>query len=361
MDVHGRAYEPLWFLILAAIALAPAAKPQAAGGNATPAPSAPAQAVLLTGRTMGTTYRIKYWGDGTADQLEVRTKMDQALDRFDRQMSTYRDDSELSRFNRAAAKQWFPVSSETAHVVREAIEYQRLTEGTLDVSVAPLLRAWHFGAGAEKQNRFSAPSEEELRRVMELVGDGRLDVRADPPSLWKDKDGVEVDLSTIAPGYAVDLLVERLKSLGFANAMVEIGGEVRGAGARPDGTPWRIGVEGVEQTGAPFAAIVPLKNLALSTAGDYRNFRTADGARYTHIVDPRTGQALPYRGAAVSVVAETCLASDALDTPLLVMGAEEGYSWCVKHEVAALFQTRGADGAIVERATPAFDELMRNE
>lgn len=360
MNVQRSKYDQILMATLAAFALAHSTH-RAAGEDATPSPSAPAEAVVLTGRTMGTTYRIKYWGDGTANQLEVRTKVDQALDRFDRQMSTYRDDSELSRFNRTAAKKWFPVSSATAHVVREAIEYQRLTGGALDVSVAPLLRAWHFEAGAEKQNEFSPPGEDELRRAMELIGDGRLDVRADPPSLWKDKDGVEVDLSAIAPGYAVDLLVELLKSLGFRNAMVEIGGEVRGAGTRPDGTPWRIGVERVEQTGAPFAAIVPLKNLALSTAGDYRNFRTAGGACYTHIVDPRTGQALPYRGVAVSVVANSCLTSDALDTALLVMGADAGYRWCVKHKVAALFQTRGADGAIVERTTPRFDELMGNE
>ncbi|MBA3481275.1 MAG: FAD:protein FMN transferase [Pirellulales bacterium] len=335
--------------------------------NAGAADAAPAEAVILTGRTMGTTYRIKYWGESSATPADVREKVDALLERFDEQMSTYREDSELSRFNSAAAGKWFDVSHETAYVVERAIEYQRTTGGTMDVTVGPVLRSWHFGGGVEKgKDDAKPPSAKQLHEAMKLVGAGRVDARRMPPALWKDVDGVEIDLSAIAPGYAVDLIVELLKSLGFPNAMVEIGGEVCGAGGRPDGTPWRIGVESVDgseggEGRGGFAQVVPLTNLALSTAGDYKNFRTADGKRYTHIVDPRSGQALPYRGAAVTVIAETCLASDALDTALLVMGAESGYQWCVKHDVAALFQTRGDDDGVVEQATPRFKELLQGK
>jgi thiamine biosynthesis lipoprotein len=155
----------------------------------------------------------------------------------------------------------------------------------------------------------------------------------------------------------VDLIIEQLRTLGFANAMVEIGGEVRAVGARPDGKSWRIGVEKVDSTDGTLARVVSLDNLALSTAGDYRNYRAADGRRFTHIIDPRSGEALPYRGAAVTVIASTCTSADALDTPLLIMGPEDGYEWCVKYDIAALFQVRNDDGDIVERATPRFDQL----
>ena len=345
-------------MVAAALALAVS---HAYGEDAVPSPSAPTDVIVLTGRTMGTTYRIKYWGDGTATPGDVRGKVDALLDQFDRQMSTYREDSELSRFNRAAADEWFSVSPDTAYVVERAIEYQRLTGGTFDVTVAPVLRLWGFGGGVEKGRGGDAktPSEGRLREAMKLVGAGRVSVRREPPALRKDADGVEIDLSAIAPGYAVDLLLELLKSLAFPNAMVEIGGEVRGAGGRPDGTPWRIGVERVDRKdggGDAFVEIVPLTNLALSTAGDYRNFRTTDGKCYTHIIDPRSGQALPYRGVSVTVIAETCLAADALDTALVVMGAERGYSWCVEQKIAALFQEDESGRHV--KTTPRFDQLI---
>ena len=338
-----------WVITLPAVRL-PAEETSAAA--LTEAAIAP----VLTGRTMGTTYRIKYWGDGTATQTEVHAEVESLLERFDRQMSTYRDDSELSRFNRAAPKEWFAVSTETAHVVKKAIEYHRLTGGALDVTVAPVSRLWNFGPGALRDSQHAAPTDEQIKEAMKLVGAQRLRVRQSPPALWKEAAGVEADLSAIAPGYAVDLLVERLQSLGFDNAMVEIGGEVRGAGVRPDGQPWRIGVERAEAPAAEFIQIVGLDDFAMTTAGDYRNVQGRGGARYTHIIDPRLGKALPYRGVSVTVLAETALEADALDTALVVMGASRGYEWCVEHDVAALFQ-HGAGGVMV-KTTPRFDQVV---
>ena len=316
----------------------------------------------LTGPTMGTTYHIKYWGEGEKSPPTVKAEVDRLLATFDAQMSTYRDDSELSRFNRAPAGEWFPVSIDTARVVDESLGYFRETDGVLDVTVPPVLRLWDFGGGAKSAKQgpasFTPPTAEELAAALKLVGSQRLRARVDPPALMKEIESLEVDLSSIAPGYAVDLIVKQLQELGFANVMVEIGGEVRAVGVRGDGTPWRIGVERVGATDGTLARIVPLDNLALSTAGDYRNFHAADGERYTHIIDPRTGQALPYRGAAVTVIAPTCTEADALDTPLLIMGPEAGYRWCVERNVAAFFQTRDADGESKELATPRFNELV---
>jgi thiamine biosynthesis lipoprotein len=317
--------------------------------------TAPANATELTGRTMGTTYRIKYWGDGKPTRTEVHAKVEALLERFDSLMSTYRDDSELSRFNRAAPNEWFAVSAETAYVVKKAIEYHELTDGALDVTVAPLSRLWNFGPDAKRDTRHALPTDEQIAEAMKLVGAQRLRMRQEPPALWKEVAGVEVDLSAIAPGYAVDLVIERLKALAFDNAMVEIGGEVRGVGVRPDGQPWRIGVE---RAGAPtgsFVEVVGLADLAMTTAGDYRNVQGRGDARYTHIIDPRLGKALPYRGVSVTVLAETALEADALDTALVVMGASRGHQWCVEHDTAALFQSGG--GAKV-KTTPRFDQIL---
>ena len=321
--------------------------------------------VELAGRAQGTTYHIKYWGDGGSPREEVQRRVVKLFEQVDRQMSTYREDSELSRFNRAAAEEWIAVSPETAHVVEEAIKYGRMTDGILDITVAPLLELWHFGRLAERQpGNLTPPDAKKLEHARRLVGLHHIKVQREPPALWKDGADVEIDLSSIAPGYTVDAMIELLQSLSFANALVELGGEIRAVGTRSDGTPWRVGIERAGRSPEALLRAVPLRSLALSTAGDYRKFAAGNGKRYSHIIDPRTGQALPYRGAAVTVIADTCIEADALDTPLLVMGSKAGYKWCVQHNVAALFQDPPEDPTTTKPTlpivtkTPRFDELM---
>jgi thiamine biosynthesis lipoprotein len=239
-----------------------------------------------------------------------------------------------------------------------------MTGGASDVTVGPVLQLWGFGSGAKQTGggELARPSAEQLDTARRTVGAQHIQVRLDPPALRKDVAGVEVDLSSIAPGFAIDRIVDELAAKGIVNAMVELGGEVRGVGARPDGKPWRIGVEGVPPHERTIARVVPLANLALATSGDFHNSRTIDGVRYTHLIDPRTGKPLPYRGASVTVVAETCFAADGVPTAVFVMGPEAGYAWCVEHGVAALFQEAGTEGAPPTlQATPRFEELVRDE
>ncbi len=316
--------------------------------------------VKLHGRTMGTTYNIRYWvASGTKVQSPaLQREVDALLARFDLMASTWRADSELSRFNLAAAGEWFAVSADTANVVERALELHRITDGASDVTIGPVFQLWGFGAqAAERRNDLSTPSEKELQAALARVGAKHLHVRTDPPALRKAIEGLEVDLSSIAPGYAVDLIAEQLAAAGVDNAMVELGGEVRGVGHRPDGRPWRIGVQRPPPAEKTVGLVVPLANLALATSGDFHNVRTIDGVKVTHIVDPRTGRPLSYRGASVTVVAPTCFEADGLATALFVMGDEAAYQWCVEHDAAAVFQAAGADGAINRRETPAFLKL----
>jgi len=328
----------------------------AAASTAFAAASPPVAA--LQGRAMGTTYSAKFWRpEGEPNSPEIQAAIDALLVRFDLQMSTYRPDSELSRFASAAPDEWFPVSRETAAATAHALDVHRLTRGASDVTIGPVLRLWRFGpGGAPNRGRAASPAAAELENAMQLVGAEKLQVRLDPPALKKLAAGVEVDLSSMAPGYAVDLIVELLIERGYENCLVELGGEVRAAGARPDGSPWRVGVESAPCGDKKFARVVPLHDLALATSGDYRDLRTIDGVRYTHVIDPRSGRPVPYRGACVSVLAPTCLEADALGAPLLVMGPDDGFQWCVEYGVAAIFQTC-SDNQIDMRETPRFREL----
>ncbi len=253
-------------------------------------------------------------------------------------MSTYRDDSELSRFNRAAADEWFAVSSATAEVVAAAQEISRKTHGALDVTVGPLVRLWHFGPEkvSNARNRFEPPSEAALQSARKLVGYEKLQVRNDPPALRKLTNGLEVDLSSIAPGYAVDQVAALLGQHEVKNFIVEIGGEIRAAGRRDDDKPWRVAIERPLVKRREMYAALEIEDAAISTAGDYRKFFAHDGKRYSHIIDPGTGRPVVHGLASVTVAADTCLEADGWDTALLVMGHERGFEYAEQNSIAAL-------------------------
>jgi len=318
----------------------------------------------FSGRTMGTTYGIKGWfqeslGTEVQNQATLQQQVDRLLAKINAQMSTYLPDSELSRFNSAPPGQWFLVSPETAFVVTEAIKYHKLTSGALDVTIGPLLRLWGFGPQTgERPPPSYPPDQEHLHVVLQYVGCDHLKVRADPPALQKDIEGVEIDLSSLAKGYAVDQIVALLRHQGVAGVMVEIGGEVRAVGHRPDGTAWRIGIENPMPYGRKISHVVRLRDNALATSGDYRNFQQSQGETFSHIINPRTGQSLPTQGASVTVCGTSCLEADALATALLLMGAERGVLWCEQNSVAALFLTLKA-GKVVEQYSPLFLRYTR--
>lgn len=313
------------------------------------ASAACAQTLTLRGATMGTTYHIKLTSVPEAVDVErLHADIESVLAQIDRQMSTYRPDSELSRFNRAAAGEWFAVSAATAEVVAAAREISVKTGGALDVTVGPLVRLWHFGPpeGNEKNgNRaLTPPAEALLSRAREHVGYRNLEVRIRPPALRKKVDGLEVDLSSIASGYAIDRLAELLADRDIADFMVEIGGEVRAAGRRPDGQPWRVAIERPIAGRREMQTAIPLLDASVATAGDYQKFFEYAGRRYSHIIDPATGRPVAHSLASVTVVADSCLAADGWDTPLLVLGPERGYECAERHGIAALFISHGDDG-----------------
>lgn len=313
--------------------------------------------VSITGKTMGTTYSVKCWSRNDVEFDTMPLDIQTLLDKINEQMSTYLPDSELSRFNQSQAGDWFAVSPETAFVTSEALRYHELTDGASDVTVGPLVRLWDFGPGRhEIGSELETPSDDALAEAKAKTGAAKLEVKLEPPTLKKQIEGLEVDLSSIAKGYAVDAVSELVAERGYENFMVEIGGEVRAAGKRQDGQPWKIGIESPNLEERRIYQVVALADLALATSGDYRNFREFDGQRVSHIIDPRSGRPLPYRGWSVTVLAPTCLEADALATALLVRGEDEGYDWCEQHKVAALFLIRQQD-QVQERATPRFLEL----
>jgi FAD:protein FMN transferase len=323
----------------------------ACGGAATP------EGARFEGSAMGTTYVVRLGKTvSESERIGLARAIDAALEDVNRKMSNYLPDSEISRFNQAAPDVPVQVSTETFDVVREAVRVSEATGGAFDVTVAPLVRLWGFGAGASVPSE--PPSASEIERARSLVGSGNILLDDDKIALTKRIAGLECDLSGIAKGYAVDRVALALEERDHWNYMVEVGGEVRTRGKNASDEAWRIGIEKPVSGARDIERIVPLSGLSMATSGDYRNFEEIEGKRYSHLIDPRTGRPADNRLASVSVVEETCMRADALASGLFVLGPERGYELAVENDLTVLFLVRTAEGKVVEKPTPSFRDLF---
>jgi thiamine biosynthesis lipoprotein len=306
---------------------------------------------VLTGRTMGTVFTVKVvvapGSDVSRDSVE--TAIRDAVDGVDSSMSTYRDDSELSRFNRAGTEP-FEVSDSMIEVMAEAQRVAELSAGAFDITVGPLVDAWGFGP----DSRTEPPDEQTIAALLAVSGHRYLVVDRVRRTLGKEHPGLACDLSAIAKGYAVDKVVSSLSDLGLADIMVEIGGEVRATGRNAAGESWRIGIERPEIERGGLWSAVELVESAMATSGDYRNYYERDGVRISHTIDPRTGRPVTHRLASVSVIHPSCMTADALATAINVLGPEEGRELVEREGLAAFFLVRTDDGGFDEWASAAW-------
>jgi|RhiMetdeSRZDD1v2_1073273.scaffolds.fasta_scaffold14809_2 FAD:protein FMN transferase len=310
------------------------------------------------GFTMGGTFSVKIVT--AKDELETPGLQDvdralrSTLDRIEGLMSTWDRDSELSRFNRSTSLEPFAVSPETFEVFKWSIEVGGLTGGALDVTIGPLVDAWGFGPSGPRN---AVPTQEEIARLREAVGLDRIELDPAARTVRKTRPEVGCDLSSVVPGYAADRLSAELSNRGFTDFLIDVGGEVRTRGRNETGAAWQVAIERPSQRSDAIQRMVPISDLAITTAGDYRKYREVDGQRIAHILDPRTGRPLTHRLASVTVIDALAVRADAFDTALMVLGPDEGMALATKLNLAALFIERTGDG-FTERATARFDEIV---
>lgn len=311
--------------------------------------------LAISGPAQGTTYSIKVASapnDVDAHALKVAT--DQVLDRIDLSMSTYRDDSEISRFNASTSTDWFEVSNDLATVVDYALQVSRASDGMFDITVGPLVAAWGFGPAGEP---IDLPDEAKLAELRTQVGYQKLEARLSPPALRKSDARVRVDLNGIAPGYAVDLIAERFQSMHLSHFMIDLGGEVRAQGRNARGEPWRIAVERpIDAEPEPYA-IVSLDNASVTTSGEYRHYYDRDGHRYSHTIDPRTGRPVEHTLASVVIIGPTTVYVDAWAKVFNVLGTEAGRKLAIERAMPVMFiEAQGTELHSV--TTPQFDPYV---
>ena len=317
----------------------------------------------FAGPTMGTTYHVTVSGaDSLQERRAVQSAIDGVLVEVERHLSTYDDTSEIAQLNRVESRSWLDVSPTLFVVLQEARDVSELTAGAFDVTVAPLLSLWGYepgSAGRSAPTTFQAPTSGQLEQARTSVGYAKLELRRAPRmSVRKSANGMRLTVDGIAPGYAVDRIADALRHLGHTDFIVEIGGEVRAAGQRPQGGPWRIAIEAPLATRREPLVGLRLRDAAVSTSGDYRDARIdTEGRRYSNTIDPRTGRTTANALTAVTVIDANAIRADAYATALMVMGTEAGLAWAKALRVPALFVERTAkpgEWRLVE--SPAFAE-----
>lgn len=258
------------------------------------------------------------------------------LEAVNKSMSTYQDDSEISRFNALEPDRWFPVSADFYTVLSAAMAIGWQSRGAYDVTVGPLVNLWGFGPAGPVAE---PPADDLITDILEDLGQDHLRLDGDGQRLLK-RSPVTLDFSSIAKGYAVDRIAQWLNAEGLQRYLVEVGGEMRLAGLSSRGDPWRIAIERPDSAGRAVENAIQLTDVGLATSGDYRNFFEIDGQRFSHSIDPRRGYPVAHDLVSVTVVHPSAMMADGWATALVVLGYEEAMAVAKEQGLAVYFIRR---------------------
>ena len=277
----------------------------------------------LSGAAQGTTYHITYENEIGND---LGNQIDSILKAFDLTFSEYIPNSIISRINNNDST--VEINDMFVEVFNKSKEVYEESGGAFDITIAPLVAAWGFGP--EKKGR-ATPTR--IDSLMKFVGMNKI--RISGKKLVKDLPEITIDMNGIAQGYSVDIVCQFFESMGLKNYMVEIGGEVRAKGKNDKGKIWRIGVDKPSYNDSPgenLQVVLSLDNKAMTTVGNYRNYFEENGIKYSHIIDPHTGNPVKNRLLSVTIVATDALTADGYDTPCMVLGLEGTRQLLKKHQ-----------------------------
>lgn len=311
----------------------------------------------LAGATMGTTWSARVMlAPGAASALAEQ--LQQQLDEVVAQMSHWAPDSDLSRYNSAPAGSWQRLPEAFAQVLGYALWTASASAGAYDPCAGALVNLWGFGAQRRyDQDGFHAPSDQAVHALRDRRD--RHKVQFDAVNrLLLQPGGAQLDLSSVAKGFAVDQLARWLDAQGLQHYLVEVGGELRGAGVKADGEPWWVALESVPDLPGDEQTVVALHDLAVATSGDYRRHFQHGRWRASHTIDPRTGYPIRNGVASVTVIHRECMAADALSTALSVLGPEDGLLFAERHQLAARFLLR-VPGGLQEVNSSAFHAMLQ--
>ena len=307
------------------------------------------------GPTMGSRYSIQYVRHiATPGPKTVQDEVEQILAEVDRQLSTYRSDSDIERFNALPADSCPVMPGPVLELIRMGEQLSSQSDGAFDLTVEPLLNLWGFGPQSREEK---VPSAEALAQARQRVGHKHLRIEGD--RLCKDA-AVEVDFNSIAAGYAVDRIAARLQALGIDSYLAEATGELKAVGRKPDGSPWRIALEEPRDDRQVAERVIEVNGYGVSTSGDYRKYFEQGGKRYSHTFDARTGAPVLHNLASVTVIHPSAMMADGLSTLLLILGPEQAWDYAQKHGIGVFFVLRDGE-RFVSRTNDIFERMTRGK
>ncbi|MDD5267708.1 MAG: FAD:protein FMN transferase [Methylococcales bacterium] len=307
----------------------------------------------LQGAAQGTTYHISYWSQLPVNGKDIEASVKNELDSIDKTLSNYRPDSVIEVFNSAENTDSQAVGDEIVSLVRISQTVHQATQGCFDLTVKPLFELWGF-----RGDVLTIPSGASILKTLSQIGMDKLEI-VDETHLRKKQSDLKVDLSSIAQGYSVGKISKVLEQKGITDYLVEIGGELKTRGLKPDSQPWRIALERPlpgEQIMQKIITMPKDRPMSVMTSGTYNHYFDYHGQRYSHILDARTGRPISHDLVSVTVIHEDPVIADAWDTAFLCLGQKDGMKAANAANIPAFFiQQQGNE--LIESRSDALNAL----
>lgn len=283
---------------------------------------------------------------GTVVKISLYDKKDEniikkAFDRIkeiENEVSINKESTELTKLNSLAGKEPLQVKEDTYNIIRNGLGYSKLSQGSFDITIGPIVKLWSIGLPEAK-----VPTEYEINEKLKLVGYKNLEVNKDRFVFLK-KAGMIIDLGGIAKGYTADKVVEVLKQNGVKSAVIDLGGNVFAMGSKTDGQPWEIGIQNPFEVRGKIIGTIGVKNKSIVTSGIYERFIEKDGKRYHHILSPFNGYPYNNEIAGVTIVSDKSIDGDALSTTVFSKGLNGGMKFVNETKgIEAIFVTKNKE------------------
>ena len=318
------------------------------------------QVTKLEGKTFGTFYYITVPGGYPGGKETLQKDAEFVFKKVSDAISTFDKNAEIARFNDFKSTEDFVISGYLANIIEEVSRQSLRVDQAMDPTVGPLVNLWGFGPSGDIKK---SPTDELIAQTKSYVGLDKFELRraGNTAYLRKADPRVALDLSTIGEGLAADELAALMDEKNIPSYMIAVAGAIRSKGGNADGKLWRVGVEEPLSQGAKVFQVVCPQGMAISTAGSYRNFFLDEDTNkfYSHVIDTKTGRPIDHRTVSVTVIDKSAMVTDALDTGLLVLGAQEAVQWGNKNSTPVYAIEIDDEGKQVATYSRAFEPYLK--
>ncbi len=287
---------------------------------------------------MGTTYNVSiiHTDDQKINKHQLQSTIDLLLNELNKKVSTYIDNSQISQFNRKKDNDWHDIDKEFFSIVMAAQKVSNESKGAIDITISPLVDLWGFGT----KNTITTPNRKAIETTLSAVGYEKLLLNPETHSLKKIDQNLRIDLSSIAKGYAVDMISDYLLQQNYKDHLVEIGGEIRVSGLNQKNKKWRIAIQQPNSAQNDKQNNIDITNIGIATSGDYQNYYIDNGIRRSHILNPQSGYPITHKLASVTVLHKSTMLADAYATAILVLGENSGKKFAIENNLSVFMLIR---------------------